>query len=263
MTVIVTAFCPDDGLRTAVRSLIGQTWTQLELLVIDDGSPSEYRSLLEDVAGLDPRIRLLHLEENQGTYHARNVGLDQAQGDFVTFQDSDDWSHPRRIELQVQPLLDDDSLMVTTSECVRGNSNLMLTRVGHPLQRINVSSMLFRAPSVVSRIGFIDEVRRGADDEYLKRISLVFGDVYLPMSGLGLAVVRTGNESLSGGGCEARMAPSVPLRVSGGLRALASTNSRRRSLVPAATRDQAAISQPQEAAVSLPAEQRVRPGVRG
>jgi hypothetical protein len=93
---------------------------------------------------------------------------------------------------------DDAELVATTSNCVRANDNLVLTRVGHPLQRINVSSLMFRSESVLSRIGFTDEVRRGADAEFLARLTLAFPNGYRPLSGLGLAVVRTGRESLSG-----------------------------------------------------------------
>src|SRR5690606_28015165 len=98
VSVIVTSWRPGPGLETAVRSLLNQSWRNLEILLIDDASPASYVPLLEQVAALDPRIRLIRLERNGGTYEARNVGLGLARGELVTGQDSDDWSHPRRIE---------------------------------------------------------------------------------------------------------------------------------------------------------------------
>jgi glycosyltransferase involved in cell wall biosynthesis len=65
---------------------------------------------------------------NGGTYVARNAGLDAATGDFVTFQDSDDWSHPLRLERQVAPLLADEAIFSTTSTGMRVTPDLVLTR---------------------------------------------------------------------------------------------------------------------------------------
>src|SRR5690606_9419641 len=62
-------------------------------------------------AALDARIHLLRHEQNQGTYAARNTALSVAQGEFVTGQDADDWSHPRRIERQISSLQDDPEVV--------------------------------------------------------------------------------------------------------------------------------------------------------
>ncbi len=69
---------------------------------MDDASPPEYDEVLRAATGLGERIRLVKLAVNAGTYAARNAGLDAAGGEFAAFQDSDDWSHPRRLELQVR-----------------------------------------------------------------------------------------------------------------------------------------------------------------
>lgn len=197
VSVVITAFKPDIGLITAARSILEQSWQELEVLVVDDGSPAVYEPCLEQVEGLDSRVRVVRLGENRGTYQARNVGLAIARGDFVTFQDSDDWSHPRRVETQVGPLLDDPSLMATTSTCVRATPDLALTSTGYQLFRLNTSSLMIRLSHVLGRVGFMDSVRKAADTEYLKRIEVAFGGGYKHLRQPALSVVRLVSDSLS------------------------------------------------------------------
>src|SRR5690606_12720746 len=128
----------------SLASLANQTYQNLEILLVDDGSPPEYNSLLEEAEAIDPRVRLIKLPSNGGTYRARNIGLSFATGVFTTFQDSDDWSHPRRIESQVAPLLQESDLVASRSVCLRANEDLVLTRIGYPLRHLNTSSLLFR-----------------------------------------------------------------------------------------------------------------------
>ena len=85
-------------LEDAVRSVLMQTRTVHEILVIDDGSRAEDRSGVERVVSLSPLIRLLRLPVAGGVSAARNVGLDYATGDGVLFLDDDDLLHPRMIE---------------------------------------------------------------------------------------------------------------------------------------------------------------------
>jgi O-antigen biosynthesis protein len=199
VTVIVTAYRPQPALLTAVGSIVDQTYANLEILLVDDGSPTEFDELLTEAASLDPRIRLIKLPSNGGTYRARNAGISLARGKMTTFQDSDDWSHPRRIELQAAPLIEDPNLVATRAYCVRANENLILTRVGYNPRQLNTSSLLFRTTEVLSSIGFMDEVRKGADTEFVERIRITFRKGLKDIANPALSVVRLDDDSLSRG----------------------------------------------------------------
>ncbi|MEU4687829.1 glycosyltransferase family 2 protein [Actinoplanes sp. NPDC023714] len=197
VTVVVTAFRPGVGLITAVRSIAAQTWRNLEILIVDDASPPEYDAVLAEAEALDDRVRVLRLPENSGTYAARNAGVEAAHGEFVTFQDSDDWSHPRRVELQVQPLLRRTDVVATTSEGISVTDQLVMTRPGIRRGRVNVSSLLFRREAVTLRIGCFDRVRKAADSEFMERIQAAFGPDAVRRVAKPLALIRLSEGSLS------------------------------------------------------------------
>jgi glycosyltransferase involved in cell wall biosynthesis len=182
VTVVMTAYQPSEPLITAVRSILAQTWANLELIVVDDGSGSEFTDVLHACATLDDRVRLIRRDLNEGTYVARNVGLESARGDFVTFQDSDDWAHPRRLERQIDPLLARDDVVATHSIAVRAYDDLTHQLLGYPAQRVNASSLLFRREAVLSKIGYFDSVRRGADSEYTFRLEAALGQRVHPVN---------------------------------------------------------------------------------
>ncbi|WP_328461542.1 glycosyltransferase [Actinoplanes sp. NBC_00393] len=200
VTTIVTTYRPGIALLTAVRSLVAQSWTNHEILVVDDGSGPEFDVVLGRAAALDPRVRVLRMPENGGAYRARNAGLDAASGTFVTFQNSADWSHPLRLERQVAPLLADDALVATTAAGIRVTEDLVLTRPGFPeLRSGNLSAPMVRREVALARLGYLDTVRQGADAEYLDRIRAVFGpDAVRHLGDEPLALIRVGSHSLSG-----------------------------------------------------------------
>ena len=199
ITSIVTTYEPGPGLLTAVRSLAAQTWTNHEILVVDDGSPHGHDEVLRRAAALDPRVRVIRLPVNGGTYVARNAGLDAATGDYVTFQDSDDWSHPLRLETQVAPLRADPSIFSTTSVGMRVTPDLVVTRLGFLQTRsYNLSSLMFRREAALRRLGHLDPVRKGADAEYVERARAVFGrPATHHLTGPPLALIRLSPASLS------------------------------------------------------------------
>src|SRR5699024_2914297 len=119
VSVIMPVYQPTEDILIAVDSILRQSWTDLELLIIDDGSSTDHNELLRHVVGLDERIRFISQEDNRGTYTARNTGIAAAKGEYVAFQDADDWSHPQRLELQLQPLEDDQSLLATRGLAAR------------------------------------------------------------------------------------------------------------------------------------------------
>ncbi|BEL11775.1 hypothetical protein Q0Z83_099660 [Actinoplanes sichuanensis] len=200
ITTIVTTYQPGPGLVTAVRSLVAQSWTNHEILVVDDGSGPGYESALDQAAALDPRVRVVRIPTNGGTYRARNAGLDIAGGDFVTFQDSDDWSHPLRLERQAAPLIADPAIVATTSVAIRVTEDLVVTRPGFSeFRSYNLSSLMIRRETALDRLGYLDPVRKGADAEYVERARAVFGrPAVRHLGGEPLALIRLTAGSLSG-----------------------------------------------------------------
>jgi hypothetical protein len=200
ITTIVTTYRPGPGLVTAVRSLVAQSWTNHEILVVDDGSGPGHESVLDRAASLDPRVRIIRIPSNGGTYRARNAGLDIASGEFVTFQDSDDWSHPMRLERQAAPLIADPSIVATTSAAIRVTEDLVVTRPGFTeFRSYNLSSLMIRREIALDRLGYLDPVRKGADAEYVERARAVFGrPAVRHLGGEPLALIRLTSGSLSG-----------------------------------------------------------------
>ncbi|KUL28677.1 glycosyltransferase family A protein [Actinoplanes awajinensis] len=197
ITTVVTTYRPGPALLVTVRSLIAQSWTNHEILIVDDGS--EDTTALDAAAALDPRVRVLRLPVNGGTYLARNAGLDAAAGEFVTFQDSDDWSHPLRLERQVAPLIAEKQVFATTSAGMRVTGDLVVTRPGYPGHRsYNLSSLMLRREPALKELGYLDTVRKGADAEYVERARAVFGRPAVPhLGGETLALIRLSGGSLS------------------------------------------------------------------
>lgn len=200
VTVVMSAYRPGRGILAAAASILNQSWRDLELLVVDDASPPEYASVLDEVAALDDRVRVLRAPVNGGTYLARNLALDHARGEFVTFQDFDDWSHPRRLERQLEPLLADARLLATRSRAIRAFPDLTFTYPGYAPDRVNASSLLFRRREAMRLAGYFDAVRKSADVEYPQRLAAAAPGSLLNLpESLPLAITQLRTDSLSRG----------------------------------------------------------------
>lgn len=93
ISVIVPIYNVEKFIRKCVDSIIGQTYKNLEIFLVDDGSPDKCGAICEEYAQKDRRIKVIH-KENGGLSSARNAALDVATGDYVMFVDSDDWVEP-------------------------------------------------------------------------------------------------------------------------------------------------------------------------
>lgn len=90
VSVIVPVFKAEKYLRKCVDSILAQTFRDFEVLLVDDGSPDGSGAICDEYAKKDPRIRVIH-KENGGVSSARNIGMDEARGEWLAFIDSDDW----------------------------------------------------------------------------------------------------------------------------------------------------------------------------
>lgn len=101
VSIIVPVYKVEQYLRRCVDSIRNQTYRDLEIILVDDGSPDSCGAICDEYAGLDSRVRVLH-KENGGVSSARNRGLEVVRGDWVTFCDSDDFYEPQWIGAMVR-----------------------------------------------------------------------------------------------------------------------------------------------------------------
>ena len=90
LSVIVPVYNVEAYLFRCVDSILGQTYSDLEVILVDDGSKDTSGRICDDYAAKDSRVRVIH-KENGGLSSARNAGLDEARGEYIAFVDSDDW----------------------------------------------------------------------------------------------------------------------------------------------------------------------------
>lgn len=97
ISIIVPIYKAEQYIHRCVDSILAQSYADFELLLINDGSPDGCGAICDAYAAKDSRVRVFH-KENGGVSSARNLGLDNAQGEWITFVDSDDWLEPEFLE---------------------------------------------------------------------------------------------------------------------------------------------------------------------
>lgn len=101
ISVIVPIYKVEDYLNSCIASITQQTYTNLEIILVDDGSPDNCPAICDNWSKQDTRIRVIH-KKNGGLASARNAGLEVCTGSFVSFVDSDDWLELNMYEEQVK-----------------------------------------------------------------------------------------------------------------------------------------------------------------
>lgn len=203
VSVLMAAHDSAATIETALRALEVQSWRAFELLVIDDASSDATPDIVAAHAACDPRIRLIRLAQNQGAYGARNAGLAEARGRFVTLHDADDWSHPDRLRRQVDFLLAHPGHVGCLSQQARCTPDLRPCRWTGSGALIfeNMTSLMLPTDLVRDCLGGWDRVRVSADSELLRRVRHLFGAgaVAAPETGP-LALQRASPTSATGAG---------------------------------------------------------------
>ncbi len=169
VSVLMTAHNVALYLEAAITSVLAQSWRQLQLIVVDDASADGTWELLQRLAKSDGRLCIRRLNANLGTYYAKNLALSLAEGSFVFFQDGDDLSHPERLRLGMQQLLQPGVLAVQGA----------YSRVEFPSTRVlPVSGLLYKLGlitlgvrrEVFDAIGVFNCTTKASDDEFFQRL---------------------------------------------------------------------------------------------
>ncbi|MBW4452163.1 MAG: glycosyltransferase [Nostoc indistinguendum CM1-VF10] len=103
VSIVVTCFNQASYLERSVKSVLSQTFTDLECIIVDDGSTDNTQEVAQQLISLDSRVSYFY-KENGGVSSSRNFGFKQAQGKWIQFLDGDDWIHKDKIKFQLDHL---------------------------------------------------------------------------------------------------------------------------------------------------------------
>ena len=114
ISVIVPIYKVEKYLGKCIESIIRQSYSNLEIILVDDGSPDRCGAICDEYARKDSRIKVIH-QDNMGLSVARNTGLNIATGEYITFVDSDDWIALNFIKLLLKSMLKSNAQIAVTS----------------------------------------------------------------------------------------------------------------------------------------------------
>jgi glycosyltransferase involved in cell wall biosynthesis len=190
-SVIIPTHNRAEMLRRAIASALAQTFTDIELIVVSDGSSDHTAEVVESFA--DPRLCFLRHDTARGASAARNTGLRQARGEFVAFLDDDDEWLPEKLALQVPVLaaaapevglvycwieyVQDGAVVERRCPILKGDIfRQMLDR-----QAItNSSALLVRREAALRICGFDEQLPRGNDGDFIRRLCRHFQVEVIP-----------------------------------------------------------------------------------
>lgn len=166
-TVLLAVYNNKDDVLNAIRSIIDQTFTDWELIVIDDCSTDETYNIVDQFIQCHPEqnIVLLHNSKNKGVYSSLNEGLLKATGDIIARVDSDDTLHKQFLELYNNIFDNNSNVISVQSHYHRDNTST---------KHVGEVTLSYRR-EVINKIGYYDSVRFAADTEFVERIKKVYG----------------------------------------------------------------------------------------
>ena len=136
ISIIVPVYNAKDYLRRCLDSILAQTYTDWEALLIDDGSTDESGNICDEYAIKDKRFKVFH-RENKGVSAVRNAGLANASGEYISFIDSDDFVHEGMLAKQYQMLKENDADLAITGYDFAYDDTLNQATVKGELQILN------------------------------------------------------------------------------------------------------------------------------
>ena len=171
VSIIVPVYNAQKGLSRCLESICSQTYQELEIIVLNDGSTDDSLAICEQFRAKDPRIVVVD-KENEGVSRTRNAGLTLAQGDYIQFADSDDALDPDYTQNLVQAALEHNADLVIAPYWMVIPSNS--SKTGHALETLQTSLGIEpEAPTTeVHKYGFLPQGVYSRED-YARRLMLV------------------------------------------------------------------------------------------
>lgn len=123
ISVIIPVFNTEEYISNCIKSIIGQTLKNIEILCVNDCSTDNSLEILQKFAKKDNRIKIIDLKENKGVSNARNTGIDLAQGEYIYLIDSDDWIDENYLEEMLKKIKETKSNVIINANFVKEYDN--------------------------------------------------------------------------------------------------------------------------------------------
>ena len=149
LSIIVPVYKVEQYLHKCIDSILSQTFTDFELILIDDGSPDRCGKICDEYAAKDDRIIVIH-QKNQGVSAARNAGLDIARGEYIGFVDSDDWIEPIMYESMLLDTYKEFDIVTVGAKSYEDNNVRVILAIDSVFDQEELLSELIAQPN---RIG--------------------------------------------------------------------------------------------------------------
>jgi glycosyltransferase involved in cell wall biosynthesis len=187
VSIVLPTYNRAKFIGQAVTSALGQTYDDIEVLVVDDGSVDDTSDIIGTFS--DPRLKYIKLASNAGRSSARNKALQMARGNYIAFLDSDDYYLPQKIEMQVQFLNEhpDVDMVYTASACVDTDEGPIQYFYRAPVSGKIYNEIAFFKPltitlptvmlrrGVLTTVGLFDEqMERFEDTDFWRRVAKHF-----------------------------------------------------------------------------------------
>ena len=185
ISVIMPAYNAEKTIELSMRSILNQTWKNLELIVINDCSADRTSEIIKKIASTDSRVEFIDNPCNVGAYVSKNLGLKIAKGDYITGHDADDWAYPQRLEQHMK--------LIRSEKTPPRASNTRMIRMEESgylplypfgafchdgIMRVASITCMFEANFLRNTLGGWDCSRFGADSEIISRCKMVIGDEF-------------------------------------------------------------------------------------
>ena len=190
ISIIMTTWNAERTVRMAMRSILVQTWRNLELLIIDDCSEDGTWAIIKEIAAQDTRVRIMRNKVNVGPYVSKNIALLRAKGEWITSHDADDWAHPQRLERHFSNTSGSRASMTNMLRMKEDGCVESFSKIGNysndGVGRLSFVSCLFKKEVLDEYLGFWDSVRFGADSEMISRAKAFLGSEFFEIQEIGM-----------------------------------------------------------------------------
>ena len=197
VSVIIATYRRNETLKRAIESVLNQTYNDIELIVVDDNADAEWNTEVSNIVNIHPAVKYIQNKENKGSAKTRNIGISEAEGEFITFLDDDDIYLSEKIEHQLNDMIKHNAdFSVTDLLLYNERDKLIDKRIrsyitdyspeqllkNHLMHHITGTDTLMFKKSYLEKIGGFPPINVG-DEFYLMKEAICGGGKFIYTKG--------------------------------------------------------------------------------